>query len=284
MILKIANLISMFVAGFLFASQDLSFFVIPWLYLGSFAACLVLALLFLCAVSLPVNIRKPQHEDSPFYRSVMYLYIELAMQLAGVKMEVSGLEHTPRSGRFLLVCNHQSEADPGILHHYFRASQLAFISKQEAATMPFVGKFMHKTLCQMVNRENDREALKTIIKCIQIVREDKASIGVFPEGGILVKDKLSHFRSGVFKIAQKANVPIVVCTLKGTSDLLPHLKKLKVTKVRLHLVGVIPTWETEGKTTVEIADRVYGMMLEDLGEEYKTDAEALPSAETEVTT
>ena len=87
MILKIANLISMFVAGFLFASQDLSFFVIPWLYLGSFAACLVLALLFLCAVSLPVNIRKPQHEDSPFYRSVMYLYIELAMQLAGVKME-----------------------------------------------------------------------------------------------------------------------------------------------------------------------------------------------------
>ena len=62
------------------------------------------------------------------------------------------------------------------------------------------------------------------------------------------------------------------------------LKKLKVTKVRLHLVGVIPTWETEGKTTVEIADRVYSMMLEDLGEEYKIDAEALPSAETEVTT
>jgi 1-acyl-sn-glycerol-3-phosphate acyltransferase len=258
--------------------------MIPWLYIGSFVCFLILAVLFLCIVCLPVNIRKPQHEDSPFYRALMYAYIELIMQLVGLKVEVRGLENTPRSSRFLLVCNHQSEADPGVLHHYFRTSQLAFISKKENSTMPFVGKFMHKTLCQMVNRENDREALQTIIKSIQLVKEDKVSMGVFPEGGILVKDKLSHFRSGVFKIAQKAKVPIVVCTLKGTSDVLPNLKRLRGTKVRLHLVGVIPTWEMEGKTTVEIADRVYGMMLEDLGAEYNIDTDALPPAETEVTT
>lgn len=281
MLLKICNLLSLFAAGFLVRALGTTIWMIPWLYIGCFLACLLLAVLFLCAISLPVNIRKPQHEDSPFYRAVMYAYIQMVMQLAGIKMEVEGLENTPRSGRFLLVCNHQSEADPGILHHYFRYSQLAFISKKENATMPFIGKFMHKTLCQMVDRENDREALKTIIKSIQLVKEDKVSMCVFPEGGILVKDKLSHFRSGVFKIAQKANVPIVVCTLKGTSDVLPNLKKLRGTKVRLNLVGVIPTWEMEGKTTVDIADRVYHMMLSDLGEEYNIDAEALLPAENE---
>lgn len=284
MLLKLCNVFSLFAAGFLMNILDLTIWMVPWLYIGSFLAFLILAVLFLCVVCLPVDIRKPQHEDSPFYRTLMYAYIELLVQLVGIKVEVKGLENTPRSGRFLLVCNHQSEADPGVLHHYFRSSQLAFISKKENATMPFVGKFMHKTLCQMVNRENDREALKSIIKSIQLLKEDKVSMGVFPEGGILVKDKLSHFRSGVFKIALKANVPIVVCTLKGTSEVLPRLKKLKGTHVRLHLVGVIPTWELEGKTTVEIADRVYNMMLEDLGEEYRIEEAPQLNDESELTT
>jgi len=245
----------------------------PLMCLMVFAACyaglFVLAFLFLCILCALVDLNKPQEEDSRFYRFVMHLYIEALISLVGLKVETAGLEKTPKEGRFLLVCNHQNESDPGILLHYFKKSQLAFISKKENATMFAVGKFMHKILCQLVNRENDREALKTILKCIQLIREDKVSIGAFPEGGILVKDKLSHFRSGMFKIAQKANVPIVVCTLKGTSDLFHNIKRFKRTYVQLHLLDVIPAEDLKGKTTVEIADRVHAMMLADLGEEYR---------------
>ena len=236
---------------------------------GCFLGLFLLAFLFFCLLCALVDMNKPQEEDSKLYRTVMYLYIEALIILVGLKVEVSGLEKTPKEGRFLLVCNHQNESDPGILLHYFKNSQLAFISKKENETMFGVGKFMHKTLCQLVNRENDREALKTILKCIQLLKEDKVSIGAFPEGGILVRDKLSHFRSGMFKIAQKANVPIVVCTLKGTSDLFDNIKRLKQTHVRLHLIDVIPAEDLKGKTTVEIAERVHTMMLTDLGEEYR---------------
>ena len=34
-------------------------------------------------------------------------------------------------------------------------------------------------------------------------------------------------------------------------------------------MGIIPEWEHSEMTTVEIADKVYNMMLEDLGEEYR---------------
>ena len=245
----------------------------PWIFLALFPACwlglLLAAFLFLCLLCAFVDQDKPQEEDSRFYRAVMYLYIEALILLARLKVETAGLEKTPKEGRFLLVCNHQNESDPGILLHYFKNSQLAFISKRENRTMFAVGKFMHKTLCQLVNRENDREALKTILKCIQLIKEDKVSIGAFPEGGILVKDKLSHFRSGMFKIAQKANVPIVVCTLKGTSDLFHNMKKLKRTRVRLHLVDVIPAEEVKTANTVELGEKIYQMMLEDLGKEYQ---------------
>ena len=125
---------------------------------------------------------------------------------------------------------------------------------------------MHKIQCQLINRENDREALKTILKCIQILKEDKASIGVFPEGGILSEDgKLHRFRPGVFKIAQKANVPIVVCTLKNTLNVIPNLLKLKPSRVEMNVLAVIPPEEIKGITTVDIADRCYRMMAEDLG-------------------
>ena len=247
---------------------ELSPALTPVLFIAFSLGLLLLSVGYLWLICAFVDQDKPREEDSPFYRRMMHLYIEALITLVGLKVEVSGLEKTPKSGRFLLVCNHQNESDPGILLHYFKNSQLAFISKQENRDMFAVGKIMHMTLCQLMNRENDREALKTILRCIQILKEDKASIGVFPEGGIKDKDKLSPFRSGVFKMAQKANVPIVVCTLKGTSEVFHNIAKLRPSHVRLHLLDVIPAEDLKGRTTVDIAQQVYDMMLADLGPEY----------------
>ena len=246
----------------------MSLLVSVGVWFATFLGLILMAAGFLWICCAVVDFDKPQEEDSPFYRWLTEVYIVALIQLLSIRIHTEGLEKTPKEGRFLLVCNHQNESDPGILLHYFKNSQLAFISKRENRTMFAVGKFMHKTLCQLVNRENDREALKTILKCIQLIKEDKVSIGAFPEGGILVKDKLSHFRSGMFKIAQKANVPIVVCTLKGTSDLFHNMKRLKATPVRLHLVDVIPAEEVVAANTVELGDKIYQMMLTDLGPEY----------------
>lgn len=261
--------LSLLLSCVIFALCDMALWLLPVLFIGFWLGLLVLAFVFLCVICGAVDMEAPQEEDSKFYRFFMYLYIEALISLVGLKVEVSGLEKTPKDGRFLLVCNHQNEADPGILLHYFKKSQLAFIGKKETKNMFAVGKFMHKTLCQMIDRENDREALKTILKCIQMIKNDQVSVGVFPEGGIKVYGKLSRLRSGVFKIAQKADVPIVVCTLKGTDVLFHNIKRFKRSQVILHLVDVIPAEELKGCTTVDIADRVYHMMLADLGDDYR---------------
>ena len=133
--------------------------------------------------------------------------------------------------------------------------------------MIVVGKFMHKTLCQMIDRENDREALKTILKCIQLIKDDVVSIGVFPEGGIKEEFKLNPFRPGVFKIAQKANVPIVVCTLHNTKDVVHNILHLKPSSVQMKVLEVIPAEELKGVTTVDISKRCYELMAADLGPE-----------------
>ncbi len=252
---------------------DFSDLGVLWRLLYSFAGCFagmtLAAAGLLGLLCLAVDISKPQETDSRFYRWIMYPYIEALMQLVMLDLHTEGLEKTPKEGRFLLVCNHQNESDPGILHHAFPKSQLAFISKKENANMIVIGKFMHKTLCQMIDRENDREALKTILKCIQFIKDDKVSIGAFPEGGIKEEHKLSPFRPGLFKIAQKAEVPIVVCTLRGTTDLFRNVLRLKRTRAELHLVEVIPAQALKGKSTVQISEYVHGIMARDLGPEWE---------------
>ena len=237
--------------------------------LGAWLVLAGLAFGFLVFVSQRVDMTVPQEEDDKFYRTVMNIYIEALKTLVGIRFTVTGAEKLPKEGRFMLVCNHLFLADPALLLNAFPKAELAFVTKRENEQMFIVGKIMHKIMCQSLDRDNDRSALKTILKCIQLLKEDLVSIGVFPEGYTSKDGKLHPFRAGVFKIAQKANVPIVVCTIQNTRSIFKNLAKLKKTDVPLHLVDVIPAEELKGKTTTEIADRVYEMMIADLGEEFR---------------
>ena len=167
--------------------------LLPLYFVGNFAVLALLVFLFLVVVSYIVDLDKEQENDDPFYRRVAELYAEVLIQIMQVRVHTRGLEQTPKEGRFLLVCNHQFLADPGVLLHHFKKSQLAFISKKENRDLFCVGRVMHKFLCQTLDRENDRQALQTILKCIRLIKEDKVSIAVFPEGGTNHDDKLFVF-------------------------------------------------------------------------------------------
>lgn len=173
------------------------------------------------------------------------------------------MEKLPQHGRFLLVCNHLSILDPVMLLGCLRTGQLAFISKRENNKLPVVNKLMHKTLCQLINRENDRDALLTILTCVDILKQDKANIAVFPEGYTSRDGRLQPFRNGVFKIAQRAKVPIVVCTIRGTPAVFRNFLHLRHSHVYLDLLAVIPPEELKGQTK-EVGDRVHAIMAMDL--------------------
>ena len=239
-----------------------------WMWPAAFVAAFlllgVLAFLFLVAMCITVDMEKPQEKASPFYRVMTFLYIQAATKILLMRIHKTGVEKLPQ-GRFMLVCNHIHDLDPLTLLVCFGKSQLAFISKRENSQRMLIGPLMHKILCQPINRENDREALKTILKCIGILREDKASIAVFPEGYTSLDGLLHPFRHGVFKIAQKASVPVVVCTLQNTNKVFANALKLKSTDVHMHLLDVIPVEEVKAMTAVELGNRVHQLMADDLG-------------------
>ena len=239
------------------------------IFVGSFLGMLLLAFLFLWAVTAGIDQNVPQETDSKFFRWLVRLYVPAIWTILGMKVEVQGREKLPKAGRMMLVCNHLSILDPVTLLGCLPQCQLAFISKKENADMFIIGNLMHRLMCQLVNRENDREALRTILKCIQLLKEDQVSVGVFPEGHCSEDGHLQHFRPGVFKIAAKAQVPIVVCSLQNTEKVFHNILRLKRTPVPLHIVGVIPPEALAGRTAVDISQQAFDMMLADLGEDFR---------------
>ena len=234
-----------------------------WAFLA-LVLCLFGYLQFLCR---RVDPAQEQDGDDPHYRKVLELIVESVLPVVRISVTAKGLNKVPSEGRFMLVCNHVNDLDPAPILYALPGRQLAFVAKKEVRDMFIVGPMLQKLQGQFINRENDREALKTILKCIQILKEDKGSIAVFPEGGIHDDRKFHHFRPGVFKIAQKAQVPIVVCTLKNTRDMIHNLRRFKRSDVELNVLAVIAPEEFAGVSTTELADRVYHMMAEDLGPE-----------------
>ena len=268
MLLTCLTILSAVASALICVLGGVSFWWLPLLLIGCFLGGLAEAFGFLWLMCALVDFDKPQEHDSKFYRFLAKIYIEALVPLVRVHIHKRGLEKLPKEGPYMMVCNHQSIADPVILLEAFPKAELTFISKKENHDMFLIGKIMHKLMCQLLDRENHRQALKVILRCIQLVRDEKMNLAVFPEGWCTLDGRLQHFRPGVFKIAQKTKVPIVVCTVNNTQQIFDNLPKLRRTDVDLHLLEVIRPEEYEGLTTVQLADKVFQMMLDDLGPEY----------------
>lgn len=236
-------------------------------FVGTFLSLALLVFLALLIICANVDMNTVREKDNKFFRWLVNLMCEAAFPILNAHLTISGTEQMPKDGRFLLVCNHINDMDPVSILRAFPKKQISFISKRENDKLFIVGPLLHMIACQPINRENDREALKTILRCIKMIQEDETSIAVFPEGYVSNDGLLRRFRHGVFKIAQRTNVPVVVCTVRNTDKIFSNARRLKHTHAYLNLVKVIYPEEYAGKSTVELSEMVYQLMAADLGPE-----------------
>lgn len=251
-----------------------SFAGLSWLWVAplSFAGCwlllVLIAFIYLLIRLNAIDMSVPREHDDPKFRKIVGLYAHAFCTFLRMRFHVTGIEKKPKEGRFLVVSNHLHEMDIPSIYFPFEHDQLSFVSKRENQDMFVVGKVMHQLICPLLNRENDREALKTILKCIQLIKDDEVSLCIFPEGHTSDDGRLQPIKAGSLKIAMKAKVPIVVCTLQNTNKVTTNIKRLKPTDIYMHIVDVITPEQMQGKTAVDLAQQVYQLMLDDLGPDF----------------
>lgn len=213
--------------------------IVPLLLVGFFIAMTVVYVLILYVLTaIFCDFDKPVDDPRKFW-TVQYEALAVAVcTLFNVRVHITGLEKVPEDKRFLLVCNHRSLFDPLVKVPVFSRYGLRYVSKKENFKIFVGGRLMHLSGDLAIDRDNDREALKTVKKMTELIKDDVASVAIYPEGTRNKGEGVLPFHAGSFKPAQKTGAPVVVVALRGT-ELAPKYGPLKKTDVYLDVVKVI---------------------------------------------
>lgn len=225
--------------------------------IGLIVSILLTYILVIIVSSLFVDSKRIYDKHSRYYRILLQSFTSLTARVMGVRMHVSGLdkftEAIPAGQRFLLVQNHRSNFDPILTWYVLNKQDIAFVSKEKNMHIPFFGKIIRRCCFMSIDRENAREALKTIIKASELIKDNQVSIGIYPEGTRNKECKgLLPFHNGVFKIAQLAKVPVVITTIHGTENIHKNYLRRR-TDVYMDITGVISAEDVGKMSTKEMA-------------------------------
>ena len=219
----------------------------------------LLYVILLCICALLVNPKKDYEKYSIFYHIVLKTVAFLLVHLLRIKVHVTGKEKIPVDAKPLFVCNHRSNFDPIVTWHILNKWKLAFVSKPSNFKIPVLGRIVRKVCFLPIDRENPRNAIVTINKAAALIRNGEASVGIYPEGTRSKECVLLPFHNGVFKIAQKADAPIVVMTVVGTEKI--HKRTpWRSTHIYLDILDVIPAEEAKASKTEVIGTAIRQMM------------------------
>lgn len=236
----------------------------PWIavltFFNVFFLCVAVFLLYCAVLSLFVDKKKPIIHQNRYYYHLMVQTAFLILKILRVKISVSGMEKVPANENFLFVCNHIHWIDPSVPLLLFKKRHIAFISRKENLAYPVAGSFLHEAACLPIDRENDREALKSINKAAQFIADGVCSIGIFPEGWVSKSGELMEFRNGAFRIAKKAGCSVVVAHISGTEKIFktPFWKKREVI---FEIKGIVPKEFVLENKTAEIGALAREIMI-----------------------
>lgn len=220
-------------------------------FIGSLLCLVLLYILVIAVCALLVNPEKEYQKYNRVYRFLLNLTVTVGLKLLRVRVHVSGIGKIPKDTQVLFVSNHRSNFDPIITWYGLKAWKIGFISKPENFKIPFYGRIIRKCCCLPIDRENPRKAIVTVNKASKLLKKQEVSIGVYPEGTRSKTRELLPFHNGVFKIAQKADVPIVILSIVGTERIAKRTP-FKPTDVYLDVLEVFPRENTQGIRTETI--------------------------------
>ena len=234
--------------------------------LGTFVAVNLLFVIFWYAVALTAGSTSPVENQSAICRRGCAIIAEWLCSWGRVHCVVSGQDLLPQDDRFLWVCNHRSAFDPVVTADRLRDCNIAFLSKPSNMDLPGISRLAWGSCFLAIDRENDREALKAILKAADFLKRGVCSIGLYPEGTRTKTGKLLPFHAGSFKIAQRGNAPIVVAAIQGTENVGKNFP-FRRTVVNLDILELIPAEKVKGMNTQDLSAYCRKRIAEHLGEE-----------------
>lgn len=219
--------------SYLYAFLNLGslWFIILYVFLGIITTFVFFILLIL-GFAFIVKHTDPK---KPFYHKVALQIVKFVNLLADIKIEVIGEENIPTKTPFVVFPNHKSMLDVTIIYQVYH-TVMTVVAKKNLMKVPVLRYLMKAFEVTPLDRENEREGVKALLKAISLVKEGYNTL-IFPEGGIKSRDfeTTVELKPGAFKLAVKPEAVISPVSIVNSSKLSKNAFKRKtLVKVIIH--------------------------------------------------
>jgi 1-acyl-sn-glycerol-3-phosphate acyltransferase len=176
--------------------------------------------------------------------------------VAGIRVEVRGLEHYAAAGRCIVVANHRSAIDTLVLLHVLqRHAPVRFVAKRALFRVPLLGWGMRRFGHIPVDGKSIWSSLAGLRMAAGSGRQ--SSTVFFPEGTRSRDGIMLPFKQAPFKIACRLGLPVLPITIAGSADALPcgHMVASAPATVSVEIHPAIATREVDAAGVAQEARR-----------------------------
>ncbi|KJF80823.1 1-acylglycerol-3-phosphate O-acyltransferase [Photobacterium angustum] len=212
------------------------------------------ALLY-CLINRP---RAPKHVYT-FCR-----WFNQLQKIIGVRVEQRGLVNSTNITNAVYISNHQSVYDfvttPGMLQ-----PNTVSLGKKSLLWIPFFGQLYWITGNILIDRENKAKARNTIQQVADAIHQRNLSVWVYPEGTRSKGRGLLPFKTGAFRMAIEAGVPIIPVVISTTHNKI-DLNKLDNGTVIAEMLAPINTQTFKSTDARQLAEQCHQLMAEKIAQ------------------
>jgi 1-acyl-sn-glycerol-3-phosphate acyltransferase len=201
------------------------------------------------------------------------MYLGKITKILGFDVEVRIPESVKDIGPVIYVANHQNSYDVFTMANAVQPSTVS-VGKKSLKWIPIFGQMYWLTGNILIDRKNTSKAMGFINLTATKIKEKKLSIWMFPEGTRSRGRGLLPFKTGAFRTAALANVPIVpICASNQEGTI--KLGRWDNGKIIIEFLDPIYISENTPASVRSAADQAYKLMkakIEQLDEEIANNA------------
>lgn len=222
----------------------------------------VLSVGLLLLAGLPLLVlclARPFHRNAVYWISRPFMWVS---PLLGFRIAVSGQEHLEGLGPCVFVGNHQSTMDLVICPAPMPRNTVT-IGKKSLIWIPVFGLFYWLSGSILIDRKHSGRANDTLRQAAKEMEQKQLNVWMFPEGTRSYGRGLLPFKTGAFRLAKLAGVPVVPVCVADTSQLI-NLNRLNNGEVPVKILP--PRHLAEQDDVREFADELHQTMAATIAE------------------
>jgi len=154
----------------------------------------------------------------PLYRAGVGI-VRIGLRVAGVRIEVDGLDLIPANTACVFMSNHVSNLDPPVLIPLIPGRTSVFL-KRSLMKIPVLGYAMRLAEFVPVDRAGNMHNAQESVRVAKEVVAKGLHITTFVEGKRSSDGRLLPFKKGPFFLAMETGAPCIPVSISGTESMM----------------------------------------------------------------